>query len=100
MTRQKLEGSEIWESITEQSQDEKENAAKEYAAALEAVQAVIIANASKICLTWEAEDETSPATMAELMQAVGTARTEELRGFLKTRAHYIPWDGGYIVARW
>ena len=100
MIRQKLEGSEIWESITEQSQDEKENAAREYAAALEAVQAVIIANASKIRLTWEAEDETAPATMAELMQAVGTARTEELRDFLKTRAHSLPWDGGYIVARW
>ena len=93
--RTKLEGSEIWEGIPA---PRKKEAAAERAAALEAVQSEIIAHASGIRLTWEAEDDSDSATMAELMQALSLARTEELQGFLKSRS--IPFEGGYIRAAW
>lgn len=67
---------------------------------LEAVQNEILAHASDIRLTWEAEEGKAPATMMELAQAISLASAEELRDFLKARVHAIPWDGGYIIARW
>lgn len=67
---------------------------------LEAVQNVIIAHASTIRLTFIAEDEKSSATMADLLQAINLASPEELQDFLKSRSHGLPYDDGYIIAKW
>lgn len=87
---------ELWESVPE----EKITAAAErHAEILKAVQDLIIANVQKIRLTFEAEDENRPATMAELMAAVSSAKTEELEKFLKSKNKHLFFEDGYITVK-
>lgn len=88
---------ELWGMVSSQTKEEKKAAEYRHAAALKGVQGEIIAHASTIRLTYEAEDEKCPATMPELMVAVNTARTEELEAFLQAKNKTLPFEDGYLI---
>ena len=74
--------------------EEQKTAKTELETAREAVENFMLENANKLHLAYISEEGEAPATMQELIMAVETARTPELRKFFKN--YILPFDGGYI----